>query len=115
MGFESRGSSVGTGPAEDAGSEGGRGSEVADEDDDDNDDTGLVAGRGLDADDLAVARSLLASTSLWTKLFFLFHRMTTLAVKTMRTQSKGREREKKSGGLHYREITLKGSLTELNY
>ena len=44
MGFESRGSSVGTGPAEDAGSEGGRGSEVSDEDDDDNDDTGLVAG-----------------------------------------------------------------------
>ena len=45
LGFESRGSSVGTGPAEDAGSEGGRGSEVADEDDDDDDDdTGLVAG-----------------------------------------------------------------------
>ena len=43
MVFEFRGSSVGTGPAEDAGSEGGRGSEVADDDDDD-DDTGLVAG-----------------------------------------------------------------------
>ena len=57
-----------------------------------------VAGRGLDADDLAAARSLLASTSLWTRLFFIFHRMTSLAVKTMRTQSKGRER--KSGGLH---------------
>ena len=42
MGFESRGSSVGTGPGEDAGSEGGRGSEV--DDDDDDDDTGLVAG-----------------------------------------------------------------------